>query len=72
VATEDDVTALHYHIAKFEQHKTKVETDQTHVLETVHSLFQAQDKRMSLLYKMMQVFNYNLTLLENDLYQKLY
>jgi hypothetical protein len=59
VATEDDVTSLHYHIAKFE--KTKVETDTTHVLETVHSLYQAQDKRMTLLYKMMQGFNYNLT-----------
>jgi hypothetical protein len=53
VATEDDVAALHFHIAKFEQLKTQVESDTTHVLETVHSLYQSQDKRMNLLDKMM-------------------
>jgi hypothetical protein len=65
-ATEDDVSALHFHIAKFEQLKTQVESDTTHVLETVHSLYQSQDKRMNLLHKMMQGFNYNLTIIESD------
>jgi hypothetical protein len=72
VATEDDVAALHFHIAKFEQLKTQVESDTTHVLETVHSLYQSQDKRMNLLDKMMQGFNYNLSLIESDVYYKLY
>jgi hypothetical protein len=72
VATDDDVATLHCHIAKFEHLQGTIVSDQTHVLETVHSLYKTQDKRINILHRMLQGFVANVTHLENDLYQKLY
>jgi hypothetical protein len=65
--TDDDVAMLHCQIAKFEQLKSHIETDQTYVLETIHSLYKTQDKRINLLHRMLQGFVYNMTHLENSI-----
>jgi hypothetical protein len=63
LATEEDVATLHCHIDKYEHLKSEVLTDQMHILETVHSLYQTQDKRLNILNQMLQGFDYNMTLI---------
>jgi hypothetical protein len=72
VATEKDVTTLHCHINKFEHLKSEVLTDQMHILETVHSLYQTQDKGVNILNRMMQGFDYNMTLFQDEVYKTIF
>jgi hypothetical protein len=72
VATEEDVATLHCHIDKYEHLKSEVLTDQMHILETVHSLYQTQDKRLNILNRMLQGFDYNMTLFQDEVYRTIY
>jgi hypothetical protein len=52
IATQDDITQIIQHIRKFEALKATITTDTSEIMQTMHSLYSALDKRQSILKSM--------------------
>jgi hypothetical protein len=52
VATQDDINQIIQHIRKFETLKASITTDTSEIMQTMHSLYSALDKRQNILKAM--------------------
>jgi hypothetical protein len=71
VATQDDINQIIQHIRKFETLKASITTDTSEIMQTMHSLYSALDKRQSILKAMTDNLRNSFDSLTTDIRVKL-